>query len=403
MKKRNRKDRYSRVVFVFETPPVASYYSRYGMELFLENGYEVAVIDLSKILNPASADVPLKKLIPCRQNLELFRPATKAEFKDVLAKQGDAFIWSAIPLYAESLWAVKAISRFDYGFLNNMDFFAYAAKADRAKTKSFWTEWSVKRLANAVFYRIPHNLMPVKKAKVVMAYSDESAEIAKHTSAWDGKTKFIQANTIDYCECMKLKRASAREISEPYIVFVDEYLPFHPDGIKTGFHLEPKQYYKSLRMLFEELQKATGKKVVIAAHPKADYNDERSWCYEGFDVFQFKTAEMILHSDAAILEYACLAKSMVVTYEKPSLFITTDELEENDTYRLAHAEVREKGVNIYNVTTEAGVEKLISSLEPELQISVERNKKEVQNYCLNKSHPNSGLLFEEVLLKAIEA
>lgn len=396
------RNKYEQIVFLFETPPVSSFYNRYGMGMFIENGYDIKVVDMSALLNPQSMDVDTASLLAQNDHLVINHPKTRKEFVEILHNLSEPFIWSAIPLYAESLWYIKKISVYDYGFLNNMDYFEPISRNERVKTKEYWTKWTKSRFYNGVLYRFPHNYIPIHKAKVVMAYSQESINFAKHASLWGRKTSFILANTIDYSECLKTKRASANIINKPYYVFIDEYLPFHPDGIKSGFKLDAEEYYKALRRLFFEIEKATGKEVIIAAHPKANYRGDKAWCYEGYKIYQFKTAELILYSDVVILDYACLARSMVVTYNKPAIYITTDGLENDDIYRLIHKEAKKKCVNIYNISKGEDRIKLIASIDDEIKESMNRNQRELSNYSLYDNHPNKDLLFEEVLLRIVE-
>lgn len=80
----------------------------------------------------------------------------------------------------------------------------------------------------------------------------------------------IQINSADYGMYQDLKNTNKKIIDSKYIVFLDEYLPFHPDfellGIKT---IEPEQYYRELNRFFDEIEQKYNIQVVIAAHPKA--------------------------------------------------------------------------------------------------------------------------------------
>ena len=62
-------------------------------------------------------------------------------------------------------------------------------------------------------------------------------------------------------------------ITSNTIVFLDEYLPYHPDfDLLKMEKINANQYYKELNNFFSKIEAHTSSRVVIAAHPKANYN-----------------------------------------------------------------------------------------------------------------------------------
>lgn len=132
------------------------------------------------------------------------------------------------------------------------------------------------------------------------------------------KAKIIEVNTVDYDKFL-LHREQPSVKTDEYIVFLDQYLPYHPDAsylnIKT---VEPEPYFKEVNDFFDRLEKQTGMKVVIAAHPKAKlyhkinpYNNREILFNKSNDLV--KDATLVLtHASTAICFPICYRKKIVL-------------------------------------------------------------------------------------------
>lgn len=126
--------------------------------------------------------------------------------------------------------------------------------------------------------------------------------------------KFI--NTIDYDKFLK-NSSEENELPDKYCVFLDEYLPYHPDffllKIKT---INPDLYYKSLNKYFDFIQEKFKIKVIIAAHPKAELYSKIN-PFEGRKIYTNKTEQLVRFSEFVIahnttsISYAILNKKQI--------------------------------------------------------------------------------------------
>lgn len=110
----------------------------------------------------------------------------------------------------------------------------------------------------------------------------------------------------------------------PYAVFLDEFFPLHPDAkLILGEDLSQyaNDYYKTLRDFFAWYEQATGQHVIIAAHPKSDYPDK---VFGGRKIMKYRSIELVQHAEAVFL-HGSASVSFAVMYNKPTLFITTDQ------------------------------------------------------------------------------
>jgi hypothetical protein len=110
-------------------------------------------------------------------------------------------------------------------------------------------------------------------------------------------------------------------------VFLDQYLPFHPDYIHSDikFPISPDTYYPNLCNFFNTLEKTTKTEIVIAAHPRSDYEHLPDY-FQGRTIIKGKTAEMIRDS-TFVIAHSSTSLDFAVLYHKPIVFVTTDALE----------------------------------------------------------------------------
>lgn len=136
----------------------------------------------------------------------------------------------------------------------------------------------------------------------------------------------IEVNTVDYDRYLT-NQDIANTIDEDYIVFLDQYLPYHPDvsflKIKT---VEPIKYYKELNIFFEKLETSTHKKVIISAHPKADI-------YKKLNPFNnrkiyFNQSNELVKKSSLVLTHASTAVCFPICYQKKIVLITNNYINE---------------------------------------------------------------------------
>ena len=107
-----------------------------------------------------------------------------------------------------------------------------------------------------------------------------------------------------------------------YCVFLDEYLPFHPDwNIHQQRTVNPEEYYRKLKRFFDAVERVNSIKVVIAQHPKSVYRQD---AFGGREREIGKTGELVENADA-VFAHASTAISFAVIYRKPLCLLTYSE------------------------------------------------------------------------------
>lgn len=137
----------------------------------------------------------------------------------------------------------------------------------------------------------------------------------------------IAYNHPDY-EKWKFDSAT-RIIDKDYLVFSDVYFPLHPDisyyykKYITNNNISPAMYYKKMNKLFDTVEKQTGLPVIIAAHPKSNYNGDE---FNGRQIIKYHTNNLVRYSSGIILHYSCTL-SYAALCNKPVLFVDIEEFD----------------------------------------------------------------------------
>ena len=122
--------------------------------------------------------------------------------------------------------------------------------------------------------------------------------------------------------------------NQRYVVFLDQYYPYHPEFkyIYSDLELEKiaVNYYRSLNAFFSKIEKYYDCKVIIAAHPYADYSKNP---FEGRMIFTYKSAELVKYSYAVCMHSSC-AISFAMLADKPLCIMTCEAWEARDVHNV---------------------------------------------------------------------
>lgn len=144
----------------------------------------------------------------------------------------------------------------------------------------------------------------------------------------------ITINHPDYDNYLQSKERQDSEYSlntRSNIVYLDNYFPYHPDIIKNNPSLSSidiKQHYKEINHIFDNIEKKYHSKVIIAAHPKANYTENE---FQGREIIKYRTQELISQASLVLL-HSSNAIAYAIAYNVPFMFISTTQ------YKLAKTE-----------------------------------------------------------------
>lgn len=112
--------------------------------------------------------------------------------------------------------------------------------------------------------------------------------------------------------------------TDRYVVYLDQYFPLHPDSDE----MEPEVnhaalapgFFQSINRFFAEVEKQLNCKVVIAAHPVADYIHNP---FDGREIVYYKSAELVRDSIGVCLHHTASA-NFIALFNKPFVLLECD-------------------------------------------------------------------------------
>lgn len=392
-----------KIVILFEVHPVITYERRYDYQTLINGGYAIDVCDMSGLTSRFySAGKSNIKDTAYVNNYSFY---SRVEFNRYINSLNDTvFIWSTFQMTAEYYWIFRIISKRHYGFICNVDY-VFPRSASSRIDRNCWMKWSWSRIKNAILYRIPRKYIPIRKADAVITYGAGDEQRKLNNVLYDKHTVVELTNTIDYNECTRalaqISKNMITDLPEKYIVFIDEYMPYHPDGLKMGMHIDGAKYYQEVENFLQRVSNQMDMPVIIAAHPKADYK-EHSECYQGMRVIQFRTNELI-RGARFVVTHLSIAIGMILVCRKPYLLITTEDVK-NVIFddRMAEDQERDLNCKTINISENLTEKDLRIEISKANNLSKEYFDEQILKYKLPQGHPNEQLSFGEIVIKAMK-
>ena len=134
--------------------------------------------------------------------------------------------------------------------------------------------------------------------------------------------EIVQINASDYDQYLTEKNPELN-LGFPYIVFLDEFMAYHPDFDFLGWpKLNDINYFEQLNGLFEKIEKEVGAKIVIAEHPKASYQSNP---FGGRKMIKGNTQNLVKNSEMVVC-HASNSIGYAVIFKKKLLFCCTRQM-----------------------------------------------------------------------------
>ena len=160
--------------------------------------------------------------------------------------------------------------------------------------------------------------------------------------------KMVPINDYDY----QITKDTPKEklVEGHYILFIDQYEPFHPDFEILGIEkVDPDSYFREINSYFDLIEKRYNMPIVISAHPKALRYHNKNY-FNGRKVTWGNTCQLSYYADYVITHYST-AISFPVCFKKPLLFIYTGEMEsKNPSINVLHSMANILNCNRVNIS-----------------------------------------------------
>lgn len=313
------------LVFLFDTPALQSDISKFRFDELKKYIDSIVICDLSPVLNP---DIN-KSVTAERLDSDLFEVIilhTKDEIKSFIATHKCNFFY--FPMF-DDYYNVRLIyylfskHQILYGYVNNLN--PDVADKGIPKLNVSLNNISIERLKKAFYNRV------IRKRKNNPAklyfYTNE---LSREHYYWrcnckKGITKECGVHSFDYDRFLAVDAS----IKERYAVYLDVYIPYHPDFIEYGTGIDAKKYYDNMNEIFNAIEKKYNCKVLIAAHPRANYKDKK-YSFSQEKIIYGKTAE--LAKGAIFLIGSFSTTNQMAVMANKALVIVCDEEASKSNY-----------------------------------------------------------------------
>ena len=271
----------------------------------------------------------------CEGKVYVLNLTPKVTFKELLVN----YILSLANVF---LIEYRNIGTATYGDINIGLFFKI-----RTKFLFIVKRASFKWFLHVLKYRVTHvlNLVFCRNSDFILIVGNHDRNSA---------SKFINANSFDYSMFLKQNReVNNKNSNEGNIVFIDSGAPlFKTDSFMLGnkMPITKELWYPALVNFFNIIEKITGNKVVIAAHPKHKYSEEDGQYFGSRQIVHDNTMEMISKA-SFVITLNSTAISYAVMCNKPVLFLLSNEILEdgNDLLNMVETYANILGSSTINI------------------------------------------------------
>lgn len=316
-----------RLVFMQVTPVFPTFVKKWCLEELYDLGYETVVADFSPVVN--------------RETDSYLTQARMKDIPELNIRYKRFFSWNQIE---EFFGKNKEKSFFFTMFYNyyqvkNIFFLLKKYEIRHACLSGISSEFGVgdaecevipladrlkyKHIKEAIYNRLLTKIIPRKKPDFIAIGSRKNEEYHCRMNQCKKGVKRIYAYSYDYENYL---RASAyNNDNRAYCVFMDLYIPYHPDFVIEGsIKVNPKSYYRELNLIFDAIRKEYNLDVIIAAHPRADYLDKKE-CYPGCKIFYGESASLVKGAKLVLAQFSN-SISYAVMGNKPVIIINNKSI-----------------------------------------------------------------------------
>lgn len=321
-----------KIVFLLESPFNKRDYLRFGTEILIDNGFLVEFWDFTPFLVPTVSinyippdSFTFDRLKVFDSKISAIRALQKLSNKETVVVSFISYTIETFDIHKTLSFQKLVYGTVSFGALplhikSNRDIDAILEKILRIIKHPFL----IRNLPNKFAYKLPFQWRGVKPMNFVLL----GGEKASGRSPTDMNTKMIPACTLDYDLYLQEQFSEIDDLNEDEyegsIVFLDQYVPFHPEILYMNnlTKIKPEEYYTPLVNFFQTIESALDSKVVIAAHPRSSYEDHPDY-FCGRKVLRGVTHKLVKHSKC-VVTHCSTSINFAVLYKKPIVLVTLD-------------------------------------------------------------------------------
>lgn len=347
-----------RIVFLTPRPINAYEESKWAFSYLRSQDYAIEVIDLSGILNKGR---DLRELVdePLQGDF-IHHVSSYSDFEELVKRFAVDSIFidylvahSNVSLKVERIFRILKRQGAKYAFLSSgalpiptLSTGQVSGKLSNLKAKLLKAIFDPGLLFNyfaskvIVFLTRFRVLYPLP----VVIFGGDSEVLKRFIEARGiNKSEVVLINSFDFDNSVRFCRSLGGKLpaEEDICVFLDEALTHHSDFAVLS--MEPADsdvYFTSMNRYFDFVEKSTGLRVIIAAHPRSHY-ESMSDVFGGREIIKGKTVELVAKCKLVVmhmstsLSYAVLYKKPVIPVKIPGMPLSCQMNKMVDVFALA--------------------------------------------------------------------
>lgn len=362
---RSPRKKVSRLIFIAEQGLDQYNYKRLGIDILKSNGFDVEYWDITPILHPKGPAAPLISVSYTDVAVTTF--ADKKEFYKKLGSLTDgSFIlniigyfpdiryisffrglWKSVAGYATFIAAAVPESR-DAGVRER----SAGRAAEFVKKVLSISPWDIPGKAfRSIISRVPFAILGLRPPTILLTAGDNCM---KYRWPIGKETDIVKAHAWDYDRYLEERNKNTH--SRPIAVFLDVYLPFHPEwtSFKYDPMIKPDRYFQLLDGVFTAIEKELKLEVVIAAHPRSDY-DRMPDYFKGRRRVKGETASLV-RTASLVLTHCSTAVNFATLFHKPISFLMFAEADKTPIGTVIRAMASMHGKKPIDIDKECAVD-----------------------------------------------
>ncbi|HEX3032896.1 MAG TPA: hypothetical protein VHS59_11785 [Bacillota bacterium] len=329
----------NKVVFLVSWPITERDAKRFGFEILQSKGFQVMVFDLSPIINSAALRLHpvgnalsgdnILKFHSYRDFESMVREvAPEATFIDYIIGLGE-FTYKTEKVF-------RLLKKYNAAYYVISGGALPLAKANEDVRTRYMI--LLKKLLNP---RKVSNFLANKVIQLLRKHADLYAIPAKIFSGDSevllsflqrfqlSRDRQVPIHSLDYDTYLEYQKAPKQVPGEwgNYCVFLDEAATNHPDfAILNIETIDEQTYFKNINAFFDKLEGELGLEVIIAAHPRANYENTPG-VFKHRKVIKGKSVDLVANSKLVVL-HASTSVSFAILFNKPIIITKTQEMAE---------------------------------------------------------------------------
>ncbi len=349
-----------KIVYIVENKFTARDYFRYGIEeLIIHSNLEVEIWDISKIIYPNSKfDYQDHNImIDNRCQIRSFRSYNDLS---LFTKKTDILYCISVILFDfKSFKVFKILSDNNIlyvgtgqGMINIVPDFNYSLINTNSIFKKIFNT-TIRRILSLFKKKLLILIIKFYKIypyKVFFISGGDKTDVDNILVS--NMTKKVRLHSNNFDLHLKQHKKFNKIFDYNYDIYIDQNVTNSSDSIlrNNKLNIPSDKYYKELNIFFKKLEKVNKRKIIIAAHPKANLKQLKSYLPNYEIINHSNSSSLIYYSTSVIVSYS-MAMGFGILYNK-NLILITNNCVNNYKKPILNAISNYLNINYINISSE---------------------------------------------------